>query len=718
MKNRFLLLFLMLTCITFGQKTESPYLLVNSKNAVVPLKSTRADVQIVGTIAHVKITQVYQNKGNTPIEATYVFPLSTKAAVHDMRMKIGDRTVQAKVFEKKKAKKIYDKAIKQGKRAAKLDQKRPNVFEMKVGNIIQGDEIIIELIYTEMINSINKEYQFVFPGVVGPRFTGENSSGEKTFELPYTKKGVDSTFEYDIDVCINAGINIQKVHSSSHDIIVNHPDLKSAEIALSSTNENPGNRDFIVNYSLRGEQIQTGMLLYEGDQENFFSFVIEPPVKVNAGDIPPREYLFVVDVSGSMMGYPIEVTKSLLKNLLGNLKEKDSFNVLLFAASSQVLSESAITANDANIDKAYKFLKEGARIYGGGTYLLNALHRAYTLPRKYAETARTMVVITDGYISVEKEVFHLIENNLDKANVTTFGIGNGVNRYLLEGMARVGRSESFIATNKNDAYKVATDFKEYVNSPLLTQIKLAANGIELYDVEPKTIPDVFGSRPITVYGKWRGTPTGTISIKGFQGTGTYKKSLKVSQARMSKDHKALKYLWARKRIQRLDDYKKNFSEDVKDEVIDLGIKYNLATQYTSFVAVDNEVVNKKGNLKKVKQPLPLTKGVNNTAVGAEAIVSGKSVYKRSFKVEMSSTVEKSIKRRIKMWIKGSYSKAIRAYLKKHKELKIYVNAKGEVVRIEIEKNGFWVVENSMTGIFEKLPPHLTPNKELVITLKQ
>lgn len=718
MKNRCLLILLLFTCLAYGQKTESPYLLVNTKGAIIPLKSTKADVQIVGTIAHVTITQRYQNKGSIPIEATYLFPLSTKAAVHNMRMKIGERSIQAKVFEKKKAKKIYDKAIKQGKRAAKLDQKRPNVFEMKVGNIAPGDDVVVELMYTEMVSAQNKEYQFVFPGVVGPRFTGENSSGETTFKQPYTKKGVDDTFDYDITMSIRPGMSIQKMYSTSHDINVNHPDLEVAEVSLSEVNENPANRDFIINYALRGDQIKTGMLLYEGKKENFFSFVIEPPKKAIAGHIPPREYLFVVDVSGSMMGYPIDVAKSLLKNLLGNLNEKDSFNVLLFAASSQVLSEQSIQANDENIDKAYKFLKEGARIYGGGTYLRNALNKAYKLPRKYKETARTMVVITDGYISVEKDVFQLIENNLDKSNVVTFGIGNGVNRYLLEGMARVGKSESFIATNHKDAFEVAKDFKEYINTPLLTQVTLASNGIELYDVEPKTIPDVFASRPITIYGKWKGSPTGEITIKGFQGNGMYKQSLNVSQARLSKEHSALKYLWARKKIQRLDDYKKNFQEDIKDQVIDLGLTYNLATQYTSFVAVDSEIVNKKGRLQKVKQPLPLTKGVNNTAVGAEAIVTGKSIYRRSFKVEISSTIEKSKERRIKMWIKGSYSKAIRAYLKKYNKLRIYVNAKGEVVRVEREKNGFWVVENSMTDIFEKLPPHLTPRKELVITLKQ
>lgn len=718
MKNFCILLFVFISTVGYTQKTGSPYLIVNSKKAIIPLKSTKANVQITGTIAHVKITQVYQNLGNDPIEGTYVFPLSTKAAVHDMKMTIGDRTINAKVYEKKKAKKVYNKAIKQGKRAAKLDQQRPNVFQMKVGNIMKDDEIVIEVFYTEMISSLNKEYQFVLPGVVGPRFTGENTTGEQTFELPYTKKGTNSTFDYDIEVCINSGISIQKVYSNSHEVLIHHPDLKSAEISLSSTNKNPGNRDFILNYALRGDQIETGLLLYEGKDENFFSFVIEPPKKIDITEIPPREYLFVVDVSGSMMGYPIEVTKSLMKNLLSNLNEKDSFNVLLFSASSKVFSTNSVVANEENIAKAYKFLKDGSGVYGGGTYLINALNRAYKLPRKYTSAARTMVVITDGYVSVEKDAFQLIEQNLDKANVVTFGIGNGVNRFLLEGMARVGKSESFIATGHASAFKVAKQFKEYIEAPLLTQIQLESNGIELYDVEPKTIPDVFSSRPIMVYGKWKGKPTGNIKISGYQAQGNYVKNLNVANARMSKDHKALKYLWARKRIQRLDDYKKNFRADVKDEVIKLGLAYNLATQYTSFVAVDNEVVNKRKKLKKVIQPLPMTAGVNNTAVGVEASITGRSVYKKSFKVSVKASVNNNNKRSIKMWLKGSFSKIIKAYLKVHGQLRIYVNANGKVVKVEKEKDGFWVVDDSMKTTFGKLPTHLITNKELIITLKQ
>ena len=717
--NRIIIFFfLSISTVIYGQKAESPFLEIAGKKANITLKSTNTNVQIAGNIAHVQITQTYQNLGNTPIEAKYIFPMSTKAAVHDMNMAIGNRTIKALVFEKKKAEKIYKKAIKKGKRAAKLDQKRPNVFQMKVGNILPNEEVSISIFYTEMLSPIAGEYKFVYPGVVGPRFTGEQTKNETTFNIPYTKKGVADFFNYNLNVCINAGIVLQKVTSNTHKIDINYPDITSAEVSISKNEINPANRDFILNYSLRGKKIQSGLLLYEGIKENYFAFMVEPSMNFTQKEIPAREYLFVVDVSGSMSGYPLEVSKNLMRNLLGNLKKGDLFNVQLFASTSQILSKSSVKATKENISKAIQFLNGNNSYNGGGTRLLQALKTAYNLPITKKNSARTMVIITDGYISVEKEAFQLIENNLDKANVFTFGIGSSVNRYLIEGMAKVGKSEAFIATNKKEAFKVAEDFKKYITSPLLTQINLKSFGFDIYDIEPKTIPDVFADRPIMVYGKYKGKAKGILRFSGWRANSKMIKEYQVINGKLSKENKALKYLWARKKIEKLDDYKKSFGDDVKEEVTQLGLDYNLATQYTSFVAVDNEIVNKKGKLKKLKQPLPIPLNVNNTAVGAEASINGKSKIKKSFKIEISKKLNSNQKRRIKMWLKGSFSKIINMNLKKYKCLKIHINACGKIVKIEKEYQGLWLLDENLQNLLNKLPNNLNINKEIIVTLKQ
>jgi Ca-activated chloride channel family protein len=697
MKNLFALALFCITSIAFAQQPSGPYLLVATKNAQIPLKETRTDVQISGTIAHVQTTQVFQNMGKEPIEAKYVFPLSTQAAVHKMQMTIGERTINAKIFERQEAQKVYETALNEGKRAAKLDQDRPNVFQMAVGNIMPGDEIIIDIYHTELLLPINGQYQFVAPAVVGPRFTGESSKNEEAFTMPYTAKGISDSFAFDMTVSITVGIPIQNVSSDSHKINVTYPDVKTAEVFLSKSNENPSNRDFILKYNLRGNKIESGMLLYEHGDENFFSYQIEPTNTIKLADIPSREYIFIVDVSGSMNGYPLDVSKELMRNLLCNLRLTDTFNVQLFASSSTIFSSASVEANQQNIEAAIRFLSEGQG--GGGTQLLSALEVAYQLPRKDSGSSRSMVVITDGYISVEKEAFELIRNNLNSANVFTFGIGSSVNRHLIDGMAKVSNSESFIATTKASAQYVAEGFKEYIDSPLMTQISLEAEGFEIYDVYPQTVPDVFASRPITIFGKYKGAAKGKLILTGYQGKEKERQEFKVFNGTLSRKNQALRYLWARKKIAELDDYKKLFNDDVKDSVIALGIQYNLATNYTSFVAVDEALVNKDGSLKIVKQPLPMPQNVNNSAVGAEAEVSAKSIYKKSFTIHFLEALSKSEKRQITMAFKAMYSKLVEKCLENNEKLRISFDKTGILSSVETIENGKWVLSKDLTKKF-------------------
>ncbi|MGJ8665190.1 MAG: VIT and vWA domain-containing protein [Patiriisocius sp.] len=710
MKNLVLLSILLVSVASFGQyqatqnnnqKTEAPYLEISEANANIPLLSTKTDVHITGTIARVKLTQVYHNESTTAIEANYVFPMSTQAAIHDMKMKIGERVVNAKIFEKQKAEKVYNDAVKEGKRAAKLDQSRPNVFQMKVGNIMPGDRIAIDMYYTEMLAPLNGEYQFVAPGVVGPRFTGENKSGEETFNQPYTKKGIADTFAFDMNVSINAGITIQNVASSSHKINVTYPKNDQATVFLSKSNTNPANRDFILNYTLRGNAISSGLLLYEHNNENYFAYMMEPPAQVQEKNVTAREYLFIVDVSGSMNGYPLDVSKNLMRNLLCNLHPDDTFNVQLFASSSTVYSSLPVTATETNIENAIKFLSQGQG--GGGTELLSALNVAYNLPRADAGSARSMVIITDGYVSVEKEAFKIIEEHLDEASVFTFGIGSSVNRHLIEGMAKVSNSQSFIATSQEEASDMALQFKEYIASPLLTQVKFETKDFEVYDVEPRSIPDVFSARPVVIYGKYKGEANGKIMLTGYQGRKRVKQTYQVADGNLSNDNKALRYLWARKKIERLDDLNTNFYTDVKNEVVALGLEYNLATKYTSFVAVDEQIVNPGGNAKTVKQPLPMPMHVENSGVGADAEVTGKTIIKKSYTLSFTDKdLPNKELREMKIWFKATFGKLTTTYVAKYGDLQFKFGKDGALLSVSYIKDGVWIASAEMLQAFKIL----------------
>lgn len=629
--KRFLTLFAAAFCVltsTFAaaqgegasDKTLSPYFFVKSDDTGVdqlPLKSTSADVNISGVIADVKVTQVYKNEGRHPLEAIYVFPASTRAAVYGMKMTIGERTINAVIKKREDARKDYEKAKEEGKSASLLEQQRPNVFQMNVANILPGDIIKVELSYTELLVPTDKVYEFVYPTVVGPRYSNQRvetaPASEKWVQNPYLHQGELPTYTFDIQVNLSAGLPIQKIFSPSHKVNVNYDGPADATIALEKSEEYDGNRDYILKYQLSGEQIESGLLLYKGEKENFFLLMLQPPKRVTISQIPGREYIFIVDVSGSMYGFPLDISKKLLKDLISNLRPNDKFNVLLFAGGSSVLAETSLSANTENIGKAIHFIEQQRG--GGGTELLPALRRALALPRAEGYS-RTVVIATDGYVTVEEQAFDLIRSNLGDANMFAFGIGSSVNRHIIEGMAHVGMGEPFIITKPEEAPAKAEAFRKLIQAPLLTQIKLDFGRFKTYDVEPLGIPDVLAERPVIVFGKWQGSRHGTITLQGTTGDRAYEQAIDVAKIKPLKENSALRFLWARHRIMLLSDYNMLRSDDDRvKEVTELGLAYNLLTAYTSFVAIDNEIRNKGGELTTVNQPLPLPEGVSDYAVG-------------------------------------------------------------------------------------------------------
>lgn len=599
-------------------RTLSPYFFVKGDPEVdhLPLKDTSVEIAVSGVIADVKVVQKYSNEGSRPINATYVFPASTRAAVYSMRMRIGDQVIAARIKEREAAKQEFDAAKREGKSASLLEQDRPNVFTMSLANVMPRDEIEIELRYTELLVPTGGVYEVVYPTVVGPRYPSRDSSSPNRDQFvgsPYTRQGKKPRSTLHIKTTISAGVPVQDLSCASHQIVPRWLNPTAAQLTLDDSDPFQGNRDFVLRYRLAGEQIASGLLLYRGEKENFFLYMAQPPRRVADDDIPAREYIFVVDVSGSMNGFPLNTAKKLLGDLIGRLRPTDLFNVVLFAGDSSVLSPKSLPANQENVAAAIRLLEQQSG--GGGTELLPAIKQAMSIPRE-ANVSRSILLVTDGYISGEQGVFDHIRENLNRCNVFSFGIGTSVNHYLIEGVAKAGMGEPFVVTQEAEAGAVADRFREYVQSPLLTDIRIRAAGFDAYDVQPLSQPDLLAERPLILFGKWRGPVAGRFELRGKTGRGDYSTSLDVAGVEPDESNRALRYLWARSRIAELSDYgASHVPDDRAEEITSLGIAYNLLTRYTSFIAVREEVRNPAGAADDVKQPLPLPLGVSDLAVG-------------------------------------------------------------------------------------------------------
>jgi Ca-activated chloride channel family protein len=488
---------------------------------------------------------------------------------------------------------------------------------MNVANIMPEDIIEIELHYTELLVPTDGTYEFIYPTVVGPRYSSQSEADspetDNWVKNPYLKEGSEDRTEFNIALSISTGIALQELVCPSHETEILWESKSLARILMAKSEKSGGNRDFILNYRLAGKTIESGLMLYSGEDENFFLLMVQPPEGVKPADIPPREYIFVVDISGSMHGFPLNTAKKLLKNLIENLKESDKFNVVLFAGGSRVMAPASVPASGKNIHSAIQLIDRQKG--GGGTELSSALKKALSLPADEAYS-RTILIITDGYIAAEKDVFHLIQQNLNRTNVFSFGIGSSVNRYLIEGMARAGHGEPFVVTQPREAHGASERFRNYVQSPVLTHIAVTYNSFETYDMEPPVIPDLFAQRPVMVFGKWRGKPQGAIELTGVGGSGKYLHTVNVSETKPLEVNSALRYLWARTRIGRLSDFNfKDHTRETNAQITSLGLTYNLLTANTSFVAVHEVIRNPGAQPQDVHQPLPLPLNVSNLAVG-------------------------------------------------------------------------------------------------------
>jgi len=601
-------------------KTLSPYFEVEGAAPgalAMPLERTHADVHVTGVIADVTVQQTYRNDGDRTINARYVFPASNRAAVYGMKMTIGARVIEARIKERQAARQEYEEAKRDGKTASLLEQDRPNVFTMSVGNILPKDRIEVELRYTELLVPTDGVYELVYPTVVGPRYasatTDAHAAANQFVASPYQHAGTPPGYAFGIDVDLEAGMPIQAVDSPSHAIqtrlAANHA---SAKIALDPAQAAVGDRDFVLHYQLGGRELASGLLLYPGAKENFFLMMVQPPRRPAPELIPPREYVFIVDVSGSMMGFPLDVTKQLMRDLLGRLRPSDRFDVLLFSGASELYAERSVPATADEVERAIQFMERQRG--GGGTELLPALQRAMKLPRPTDNVSRTFVAITDGFIAEETAMFDYVRDHLGEANVFAFGIGSSVNRHLIDGIAKAGQGEAFVVLDDHEAGPAAARFRSYIQQPVLTGVKVAFDGFETYDIEPKVLPDVFAQRPVIVFGKYRGAAQGKITLTGVSGTGRFVSTIDAASVSPSPSNAALSYLWARSRISALADFGEPDAHH--QEIVDLGLQYNLLTQFTSFIAVHQEIRASGGSLD-VDQPLPLPVGVSESAVGMD-----------------------------------------------------------------------------------------------------
>jgi Ca-activated chloride channel homolog len=591
----------------------------------VPLLHTDVALDVRGPIASATVTQQYANSSSEPIEAVYIFPLPHDGAVYDMEIKIGNRVIRSVVRERQEAKRIYEAAKSEGKRAGLVEEERPNIFTTSVANIMPGDKIEVRLRYVQTLLWEQGRMRLVFPMVVGPRYIpGTQAVGHSGVGWSHDTDAVrdasritppvrdpDSRPGHDISVNVDLepGFQPASIKCISHDVNVQRLPDGREHIELASGSTIP-NRDFVLEVrESENAEPRTALFLSpdkDSGETQFLVAAFPPPA-------PPRErmpveMLYMIDVSGSMSGTSIEQARSALLEALDRLRPVDRFGILAFSSGYGEFAAEPLPATAENVAAARRYVQHLDA--GGGTEMLPALLHLMRKP-KTPGCMRHIILLTDGDLGNEEEIFAALRSDLGDARLYTIAIGSAPNLFLATKMAQFGRGTFTHIADITEIREQMARFFESIENPVLTDIKLSFEGVEVTNVYPERLPDLFSRQPLLIYGRISRGHIGKVHLKAHAADEPYEATLAFDTSEV-RFHPGITTLWARQSVEDFMDHWRHADEkgqaEIRASVIAHAIRYHLVTRFTSLVAVEEVVANPNGRSDKVAVPTELPEG--------------------------------------------------------------------------------------------------------------
>jgi len=588
----------------------------------IPLLETSVDMNVSGMIVRSHIKQQFKNTSNNWIEAIYVFPLPELAAVDHMRLLVGERIIEGVIKEKQEAKKIYNAAKREGKKASLIEQERPNLFTNTVANIAPGETISVEIEYQQTLHYDQGSFSLRFPMAVTPRYIPGKTINEsislsnsawanntnQVFDAARITPPINSSNTFinpvSININLNAGFPLQNLTSRYHNIIKRqqgdayHIKLTDGVI--------PSDRDFELVWTPQLNHIPKAAVFNEKlNGENYQMLMIVPPDNGGYNGQPlARDVTYVIDTSGSMHGISIEQAKASLLMALDRLRLHDKFNIIQFNSITDQLFSHSQMASFENILIAKNYVNKLSA--DGGTEMAPALNLAL---KELSEDnyVHQVIFITDGSVGNESELFDIIHNKLGDTRLFTIGIGSAPNSYFMRKAAQFGRGSFTYISGINEVNKKMSYLFSKLESPLMTDIKLNINDNQTAEIWPQRIPDLYHGEPLILAIK-SSTSLNGIEVTGSRALAPWSAKLNLNNNRSSK---GIATFWARKKISALMDSVHDGAdkERVRNDIINVALNHHLVSKHTSLVAVD-KTPSRSNNaaLDKHKMPVNLPHG--------------------------------------------------------------------------------------------------------------
>lgn len=584
----------------------------------VPLEHTDVQIRVAGHLADVTVTQTFHNPYQDKIEAVYLFPLPTGAAVHALDLRIGERVIRGAIRRREEARQVYERAREQGHVAALLTQERPNLFTQAVANIEPGARIDVTLRYSQALAYEDGAYEIVFPMVAGPRYLPGSAgpSAREAVQPAVLPPGMRPAHDISLQVDLDAGVPVRDIRSPSHRIEVTRPGAAPAAGARASVRIAPAdsipNKDFILRYTVAGQAPAFAVLAHrDGDQGSFFLLAQPPAGKALA---LPREIVFVLDTSSSMAGAPMFKARELIRRVLGGLRPDDTYQIIRFADTASALGPQPLASKPQNLGYTLAWL-DGLQA-SGGTEMVSGIRAALDVPHDPARL-RIVVFVTDGYIGNEDEILALVARHMGAARLFSFGVGSAVNRYLLEEMAVMGRGAAQIVRPDEDTTAAVQRFHDRIDAPLLTDIRIDWNGLAVTDAVPGRLPDLFAGQPLVVAGHYQQPGRATITVHGRQAGRAVSFQVPVDLPAHAPAHPSIGRVWARSRMVELERaLVRKADPAIEAQILALALQHQLMSRYTAFVAVDESRVTAGEAARAVRVPVEVPEHVRGIRTGS------------------------------------------------------------------------------------------------------
>ena len=599
---------------------------INRQNIALPI-DINADIEIHGLIAYTKIKQVFINPYNLELSGKYQFPLPETSAVKSLTIKVGEKEIVGKIMEKQAAKAAFKKAKLQGKKASLVQQQRANLFSNNIANIPALSIVEVTLTFITPVSFANNEFNINLPLAITTRYHPKqykqspaeqtnlnnrthNSSSEliDLTHLVHLSNGTINnltrnlnsentvkTSQAVMNIKLDSGLPITSIRSASHTIYTDQIDTlhigkQQSQYLITLPNEHTtANRNFNLTWQLEPSQHpQISSFTEQVDDEHYTLLTFFPP-QTEQPVIFSRDIIFIIDTSGSMQGASMAQAKDSLRQAISLLTNKDSFNIIAFDNSADLLFSHTQMVSNNNIIQAHKFIDNLQA--DGGTEMYRPLSQALIMKKNSAQTTqaiRQLVFITDGAVANEFELMQLLDGAKSNFRLFTVGIGAAPNGYFMKKAAQFGRGDYVYIQNINDVQRRISVLMTKISQPAISDIELIFdNQVHQYiDVYPKKITDLYMGEAMQVAIKSK-LPISSVQLTGNSTTQPWYQQIIIDDTTQSK---GISTIWARQKIEDLLDglVTGEDKEIVKKNVILTSLSHQIISPYTSFIAIEKQ----------------------------------------------------------------------------------------------------------------------------------